>query len=372
MTSQMVLQEIASGTGGFVIMNTNDLFAGLEKITAEQDEYYILGYTPEEAEPGACHALKVKVDRGGVTVRSRSGYCEQKPQDLLAGTPAGHDLESRANAPGNVTASMKLPFFYTAPNTARVNLAIEVSPGAIKFSKVKGKQHSEVNVLGIAYKTDGAVAARFSDTVNFDFDDKKQAEAFRATPWRYDTQFELASGQYTVKLVFSSGGGNVGKLEAPLVIDPYDSRKFGLSAIALSKEIRKVSDLDVGLDTALIENKTPLVSSGMELTPYGGVIFNKAAPAGVYVEVYDPLLADGKTPKVGVSLKIIDRKSGQQKLDTGYINMQQFVHAGNAVVPIVLRLPLDTLGPGDYRAEVSAVDSAGNEAPLRTAEFSVE
>jgi len=59
-----------------------------------------------------------------------------------------------------------------------VNLAIEVPSGDIKFEKVKGKQHAEMNVLGIVGGggENGDVAAKFSDTVKLDFEDKKQVE----------------------------------------------------------------------------------------------------------------------------------------------------------------------------------------------------
>jgi hypothetical protein len=40
---------------------------------------------------------------------------------------------------------------------------------------VKGKQHSELNILGIAYRKDGSVGARFSDTVKVDFETKREA-----------------------------------------------------------------------------------------------------------------------------------------------------------------------------------------------------
>ena len=59
-TNQQVMYALASGTGGFPILNTNDLLPGLEKIAREQSEYYLLGYTPPESAAGSCHTLKVK------------------------------------------------------------------------------------------------------------------------------------------------------------------------------------------------------------------------------------------------------------------------------------------------------------------------
>ena len=141
---------LAEGTGGFVINNTNDMAGGMQKIGKEQNPYYIVGYTPPESAEGSCHTLKVKVDKGGTKVRSRAGYCNVKSHDALAGNPIEKTLESRATATaaGTIAASMRAPFFYTGANTARVAVAIEIPSESIKFEKVKGKMHADVNVLG--------------------------------------------------------------------------------------------------------------------------------------------------------------------------------------------------------------------------------
>jgi len=213
----------------------------------------LLGYHPSESPEGSCHTLRVKVDHG--SVRARSGYCNIKPQDLLAGDPLEKTLESRASGelPGNVTAFMQAPFFYTAPNTARVNLAVEIPSTAMKFEKVKGKQHAAVNILGIAYKADGTAGARFSDTVNLDFDEKKDVEEFQKQPYHYANQFEIASGQYNLRVVFSSGNESFGKLEQQLVIDPYSSQQFSMSAVALCDRVTPADQLSQGLDSQLLD-----------------------------------------------------------------------------------------------------------------------
>ena len=371
--NQEVLYMLADGTGGFVIVNTNDLLGGLERIGKEQNEYYILAYTPPESIEGSCHTLKVKVDRGGTTVRARSGYCNVKPVDLLAGKPAERDLENRATGsqPGTVTASMQAPFFYTSPNVARVDVAIEIPSESLKFEKVKGKLHSEVNVLGIAYKPDGAVAARFSDTVKLDLDGAKELATFKQKPLHYENQFDVASGQYNFKVVFSSGGESFGKLEQPLVVDSNDGTQFGLSALALSREVHRVSELETALDTELLEGRAPLVASGLQFTPTGAYRFKTTEPATMYLEIYEPLLVGANPPQVGVQLRLLERKTGVQKLDTGVIEVATFIHAGNPVIPVGLKLPVSTLVAGSYRAELTALDSAGKSV-VRSADFEVE
>ncbi len=375
-TNQQILYQLAEGTGGFVIVNTNDLLAGLEKIAREQTQYYVLGYTPAISPEGRCHALKVKVDRGGTIVRSRSGYCNVRPVDPLAGKPIEKDLESRANGSqaGNVSAAMALPFFYKSANTARVNLAMEIPSNSIRFEKEKGKQHSEVNILGIAYKPDGSVAARFSDTVNLDFDGKKEVQEFQKQPLHYENQFDVACGQYTLKVAFSSGDV-FGKIEGPLVVDAYDGKQFGVSGVALSRDVHRVSDMATGLDDVLLADHTPLVVQGMQVVPTGGTHFTKTDNAVMYFEIYEPLMVNAPaTPlKVGVAYVVVDRKSGEKKVDdSGLVNLEKSAKAGNPVIPLGFRIPVDKLPPGSYRAELKAMDSAGNSWKPRVVEFDVD
>jgi VWFA-related protein len=370
-SNQQIMYELAQGTGGFVIANSNDLLGGMQRIADDQSQYYVLSYTPPESPEGSCHTLRVKVDRGGTQVRARSGYCNERPKDLLAGNPIEKQMETRVSGEmaGNVTGSMEAPYFYTSPNVARVNLAIDIPSNALKFEKVKGKQHSAVNVLGIAYKPDGTIAARFSDTVNFDFDGKKELEVFQKQPFHYENQFDVASGQYTLKVVFSSGNESFGKLQLPLVIDSYDGKQFSMSGVALSNEMQRIADLSTGLDSQLLGDRTPLVVQGVQVVPSASNRFKKTDAVAVYAEIYAPLLTGPKPPVVGVELIVIDRKTGEKKVD---VAARAATQAGSAVVPLGIKVPVATLNPGSYRVELRALDSIGNSAKPRTADFELE
>lgn len=370
--NQDVLYELAQGTGGFVIGNTNDLAGGLQKIAAEQGQYYLLSYTPPTSEEGSCHTLKVKVDRGDTVVRSRSGYCNVRPSDVLAGKPIEKQLENQVTGsqPGNVAASMQAPYFYTSTDVARVDLAIDIPAGAVKFEKKNGKQHAEVNVLGVAYKPDGSVGARFSDNVDFNFDSKDMVEAFGKQPYHYETQFELSPGHYDLKVAFTSGGTNFGKLQMPLVVDNYDGKQLSMSTVALSTEIHPLNQSSSSLDAELLQDRKPLVAQGMEIVPTAGDHFKKTDPAVFYIEIYDPLLTGANPPKVGLQLKVVDRKTGAQAFEMHGLLPND---PGNPVVSLGMRLPLDKLTSGSYELQLTAIDTAGHQTSApRTADFEVE
>ena len=105
---------------------------------------------------------------------------------------------------------MLAPYFFIGTNVARVNVAMEIPSQGFKFDKVKGKQHAEMNILGIAYRADNTVAAKFSDTLKFDYENKVEVEEFAKKPYHYENEFEIASGQYDLKIAFSSGGQSFG------------------------------------------------------------------------------------------------------------------------------------------------------------------
>jgi VWFA-related protein len=376
-TNQQVLYSLASGTGGFVIANTNDLAGGLDKINREQNEYYLLAYSPPESAEGSCHTIRVKANRGGLNLRARSGYCNVKSADLLAGKPVEQELASRLSGtqPGTLPAApLQAPFFYTSPNTARVNVVLDLPTAEVKFQKVKGKQHAELNVLGIAYRPNGNVAARFSDTVKLDFDEKKQAEEFVRKPYHYENQFDAGAGQYALKIAFNSGGQSFGKVEMPLTIEPFDGKQFAVSGLALSTSIRRVSDLESGLDAEMLEGRVPLIASGFEFTPAGAHQFNLSENLLVYFEIYEPLLTDPNAApltRVVTQLLVLDRQSGSAKVDSGGVDLAKYLHTGNPVVPVGLRIPLNGLVAGAYRLEVRSIDSAGR-ATTRTTDFNLQ
>ncbi len=368
---QQVLYQLADGTGGFVIVNTNDLLGGLERIAKDQNQYYLLGYRPAVSADGSCHTLKVKVERSGTSVRARSGYCNTRPTDLLAGNAIEKDLENRAagEMKGNVTASMEAPFFYSAANTAQVHLALDIPSTALKFEKEKGKQHAALNVLGIAYKGD-SIAARFSDTVSIDLEGKKEVEEFQKQPYHYENQFGIASGEYKLRVVFSSGNDTFGKLEMPLSIDPYRDQDFSLSGVALSNNIHAAAALASDLDAQLLEDKTPLVVQGIQVAPSASNRFKKTDGAGVYAEIYEPLLKGPNPPGVAFEMKVIEVKTGQEK--TKIRERIPPAQPGSPVIPLGLKLPVATLDPGSYRLTLQAGDAVGHMSKVRTVEFEVE
>jgi VWFA-related protein len=368
---------LSEGTGGISFTTTNDLAASLGKVAQEQDQYYLLTYTPAADSPeGSCHELRVKVDRSDMEVRARGSYCTSKPVDALSGKPAGAALEARAanGGAGNIVAKMQLPWFYEDPGAAKVDVVMDFVPSAMKFQKEKGRLHGEFDLAGVAMRADGSAAARVSDTVKVDFDTQQQADAFLKAPYHYENQFDILPGQYTFRMAFSDGSAGFGKVEMPLKVEGWDSKSLGASGIALSHDEHPAADLAAGLDASLLEGMRPLVAKGAEIAPTGINQFRAGEPGFFYIEVYEPLLAEMKAgatpPLVGVRTRVLDRATGTQKEDSGIRTAVSFMRAGNPVVPIVSPLPVQSLTAGAYELEVTVMRQTG-EPVVRTADFDI-
>jgi hypothetical protein len=370
-TNQQVLYALAAGTGGFTIANTNDLLGGLDRIGQELSEYYLIRYVPPaEDREGACHTIKLKVEEKDARVRARNGYCDVKTPDFLAGKIEGKNLEARAASgqPGNVAVALQPSYFYTAADRARVNLAMQIPGASLKFEKGKNGYHSELNVLGIAYRPDGSVAARFSDTVKLDLEKDKMKE-LETHPYNYTNAFDIAPGKYKLAVILSTGGADFGKQETPLVVEPFDGKEFTLSALTLSNEMRPIALGETDLDAALLEERKPLLVGKMELIPSATNRFKPKETVGLYCEVYEPLRTSDKPPQTAITYMITERKTHKLVFQSGVIMTDPFARAGSPVIPVAVKLLVDKLEPGDYTVNVQARDTAGHLSEVQSSNF---
>ena len=83
--TQSSLRVLADSTGGFAVINDNRYDGALARIDAETSDYYILGYSPSNADPKHRNRqVEVKTTRPGVQVASRGWYRTRRPRARAA------------------------------------------------------------------------------------------------------------------------------------------------------------------------------------------------------------------------------------------------------------------------------------------------
>ena len=348
----------------------------LRKIVQEQREYYLLGYTPSADSAGACHKLRVRVERKDTDWRARSEYCNRPPGDILSGNPVERAMEARAAADdlGSIDATMQVAHFHTGRNIARTAVAMEIDPAEIAFKREDGKFRATLNVLGLARREESAAAARFSDAVKLEFATAAEVDAFKRTPYRYENQFDIAPGEYTLAVVVAAGD-KFGRLEEPLVIAARPTSEFALSALALSTDFKDTDkSVDAALDELLVDDRKKLLMNGVELVLAGSKKLNEAKPAGVFFEIYEPHLTDVDAREklvVAIQIRIIDTFTTRVHRDTGLLRLDLAGQGLNPVIALGQTIPIKDLTTGSYILELQAVDSAGSFAK-RITEFEIE
>jgi hypothetical protein len=240
-----------------------------------------------------------------------------------------------------------------------------------------------LQILGLVYRKNGSLAARFSDRedcVPFNGMDAHELNVrLEATlcqtksPYRYEIQLDLPSGEYEIQAVVSNGK-SFGAANLPLTIDLFDGKQLAISGIILCKSFHPVANLPLKSDSQDVifpTSMVPLVSKGIEFSPAADRHFGKADPMVAYFEVYAPRLASQPPAKVQVHLRIVDAKAGIVRNDFLPVDVTSYVESGSPKIRISRKVPTDKLAAGFYRLEVQAVDSSGESTVWRSTDFAV-
>jgi hypothetical protein len=164
---------IADETGGRAIYNRNDIDAEVREALEDGDVSYTLGFYEERGKAdGKFHELKVKVDRPGVEVRSRTGYFdeESKTADGDPMTLLRHlaDAPTEAREIG-LTGAM-------ARAGANFQVAVLVDFKDLRLVQSDGRWKGSANVAFVSQGAEGRALDLASKEMQFDMTE----EAYRA------------------------------------------------------------------------------------------------------------------------------------------------------------------------------------------------
>src|SRR5215467_7752596 len=316
---------------------------------------YLITYAPPPSAQGTCHHIKVSVDRRNTFVYSRHDYCNtlRSPSDPLSGTKLGEQLERGviSDTSAKIPIFMQAGFFQSGLGTSRVEIAMEVPWNSLRRewseSLHSATLHATVGIMGMAYRKTGELAARFSDLGCCSSDEPEEVRTrweepdtarpdkeVVEIPNRYETQMDLAPGDY--RLVVALGDGSkFGRLEVPLTVEPYDGKQLALSSIILCKRFRDANAAEQEAVAAnLAPQYVPLVSNGTQFTPAGDTRFQKGEPMFAYFEVYEPLLTATQPASVQIRMKITDANTGEIKVDTGLRDASPWIQRGRSTISV--------------------------------------
>jgi hypothetical protein len=226
------LDPVARETGGFAV-HANDLEAGMARLLADLDNYYVLGFYPADPKDKKYHPLDVRVNRPGLTVRHRHGY-----------QPGGPPPPPKNDKPLEQLVAPVMP---------KTDLPLRL--GAVPLfgngSKMQVLATLEIGVEAPA----GAASPLVNDTIEFAVyaADLKKKKVTVSDARRLDVQWsvetEKSTGSFRVQSVLLLAPG------------PYQLR-----ASAMSKTLDKTGSVYLQIDVPDLGD-APLALGGIALTP---------------------------------------------------------------------------------------------------------
>jgi VWFA-related protein len=247
-----ILQDLAEGTGGFHIANTNNFKPGAERIAADIAGYYELSYTPPPFEfDGAFRAIEVRVARKDATVHTRNGYFALPPGKDSAVFPYEVPLLgalSVDNPPKDFQLRAGALKFGDSPQGGRdTKIVVEVPISDLEMTtdEVNLKYNLHLSLLAAVKDKDGAIVQRYSEDYPFEGPLEK-AEALKLGNIVFKRRLALSPGQYSLEV--AGQDRETGKIsvsrDAFLVPKPHPGPE--MSSLAL---VRRVDDLPQGTES---------------------------------------------------------------------------------------------------------------------------
>ena len=346
-------EGMASDSGGFTVRNSNDLSAGLKRISDETRVYYLVGYNPTNtARDGAFRKIEVKVrGRRGLQVRARKGY--YAPSDTAAPAPVrpGTDpvFQTALDSPYELEdIPLRLTHYVrdeTSLDRARVFLAAEVDVRRLDLEEKEGKAVGSLQYLMVAVQRDGGPYFRVDHTLDLALPSEDREELAR-TWLPVVNEFELPVGRYRAKVVVrDKTSGKLGTVIHDFEVP--DLKPFRVSTPVLS-DVREVT-----------EAGTP----GDRLGILARRDFAQGASLFCQLEVYRA---------------VKDEKSGMPKVSMGYevrrsdgtVLMRDAPSlinpASDGALSRMIGIPLGSASPGDYELVMRVKDEySGDRVELR-------
>jgi len=254
--TQEGLAYVAEQTGGFAILNNNDIAKGLGRITDDVRGYYVIGYVPQGgtfAKPGekaSLHKIAVKVARPGLRVKTRKQFLGvSDPPDAVATLTPAQELVRAATSPFSAAAlslrATSLPGYSPAEGTF-VRSLLHVDARGLTFADdAAGKKTAAVDVLGMVFDQDGLEVAHLSTGFSVALTDAAAEEALRdGVAYTFRIPIRRPGGYQVRFAIRDQRSGALGSAGEFVDVADMAGGAFALSGIVLR------SDADKGPATA--------------------------------------------------------------------------------------------------------------------------
>ncbi len=349
---QSALRELAEGTGGTLIANTNDFRRPFQRVVEDMDAHYEASYRPaSETWDGRLRQIDVKVARGSATAEARKGYFAMP--DLKGSGPLtpletiGLALLSKKPLPHAFDfGAATFHFQGGGPNA----IVFEVPGDTLTATSTGRLSHIvRIGLLALVRDSAGQIVDKFSVDAPYEIPDTNFA-AVRASPLTYNHFINLPAGRYTLDTIVMDRESGRSSATVTQFESPTPAKGITLSSAMLVQRIDPI--------TGQPDPSDPFVLKTRRLVPYVDPKLPADAKPYAYFVVY-PNKSNPEKPKVQVEFRVGGQVLAIQTSDLP-------APESNGTIPMVIRAATHA---GECELKITAVQ--GSESATQTIAYTV-
>jgi VWFA-related protein len=370
--TQEGLTALAEDTGGFAVLNNNDLSRGVQRVLEDQS-YYLVAYEPDgdtfDAAKRKFNKLEVKVLRKGVAVRYRSGFfnvADDRRQTTVKEQTPMAQLETALVSPfavSGIDLRLNALFGSDAKEGAYVRSLLHINAGDLKFIDEKdGTKQAVFDVLATSFGDNGQVVDRLAKTYTLTLKPGAYARVL-ANGFVYRFVFPVKKpGAYQYRVAIRDAqGGRVGSASQFIEVPDLGKNRLTASSIIL-ENLTPDQWKSISL-TGASAGTDPVADTALRRVKLGSVL-------RYGYEVYNAKLDPSKRPQLTTKIRVF--REGELVLDgkqtpfdlTGQTDLSH-LRVGGAV-----RIG-EKLAAGDYILQVIVTDQTAKKIATQFVQFEV-
>ena len=391
---------LANDTGGFMVMNTNDLNLGFQKVLQDTDAYYLLAFEPVESyRDGRFRKLEVRLkNHPEFKVRSSKGYfaSDDKAEAKVAEKEEKERSkieEERAKNPEKVTkketavrntrawealgslfplrgipVEMSVDFVDTGKGISFALITSHLDISGLKFDQVNGQYQATVEVLGSVFDEKGKQVDGFSQRLNMNLPPATHERVLKSG-LVFARRIALKPGFYQVRLAaLREGNKQTGSASDWVEVSDIAKKQLVLSSVFLTTE------KETNYLTAQLDRKNTPTAENQEPAPIPTQIARRFKPGATFD--FSIFAYNAKPDSKGATDLVVQSQifSGSKVIFASPLAKveQPAEMKGENYAPYAARLSLDKFEPGAYELRMLVIDRVAKVSAKRTLNFVVE
>jgi len=244
--TQLNMAELAEGTGGFAVFNTNDFKKNMARIMEDVRTHYEISYVPASTSyDGHFRKIEVRVADNKLTVQSRDGYFavpDIKGETVLPYELSGlrvlnggarRDFDFRASA---------MRFAPTADGYRyEMGFDLDTANLPVPVDEKTHKARVHATFLALIKDTRGQIVGKVSQELDREVPEDK-VEQFRRGKVIFTSPFEVPAGRYTIEVAATDPDSNRASTKRLSLVVPKPGTPV-VSDLAVVREIEPLEGL---------------------------------------------------------------------------------------------------------------------------------